>query len=135
MLTARPATESDLPYVLNSFVQEYKRSPYADGLTRSQVRALLVAILQKADWACSILCESEIPDEILSFIVWKSPTEIAWLSTKGLFRHKGLAHQMLTAIGATPGRIKTTFLPTPAFSRSVRAKGWTLLHRPYLGVL
>lgn len=135
MLIARPATQEDVAFVLNSFSHEFSRSVYSDGLARVQVRQLMVTILQRPDWNATILCESEVPDEILGYIVWRSPTQIAWLQVKGRYRRQGIAHALLAAIGAQPGPVKATFLPSPAFARSLRAKAWDLLHRPHQGLI
>lgn len=141
MLIARPATVDDVAYILKSFVLGFRGSPYAEGLTHSQIRGLMVALLESASWNATCLVESEVPDEIISFVVWKSPTEIAWIHTKGRFRPvKGMAKRLLTMIGAKAfeapfgvARIKTPFVPSPQFSRRARARGWILLHRPWMG--
>jgi GNAT superfamily N-acetyltransferase len=134
MLTPRPAGQDDLPFILDSFTNEYSRSVYADGLARTQVRQLMVTILSRPDWNCTVLCESDVADEILAYTVWRDPHHVAWLHVKGRYRHQGIARRLLAAIEAVPGAIKATFIPSPAFARSVRSHGWNLLHRPWQGI-
>ena len=133
MLVARPATEADVPFVLSSFVHDAKRAPSMSYLERGQTRSLMCALLKNAEWNVTILADDGTPDEIFGFVVWRSPTEIAWIHTKGIYRGKGLriASRLLAAIGAVPGPINVVFLSTGKFSKWARTKGWKLKHQPY----
>lgn len=135
MLTVRPSVDTDLPFVLDSFVLDYRGVPYVEGLTRSQVRNLMVSLLAVPGWSCSILCEDSEPDEIIGYIVSKAADVIAWLHVKARYRKRGMAKRLLNAIGARPGPIRTPNPPAPKFARTVRARGWRIHHRPYLDIL
>ena len=133
MITTRPATPEDLPYILDTFARSYRQAPCAEGLGHRQVRELLVRYLLDPAWATTILADDEVPDEILAFVVWKTPSTIAWIQTKGPYKRRGLATKLLTTIGAHRGRaIRTPFVPSPAACRALRSKGWPLLHRPWI---
>jgi len=135
MLIVRKATEGDLAFVLDSFTKDYARVPYTEGLTRSQVRNLMVTLLSAPGWCCSILCDDEERDEIIAYAVWKAKDVIAWLHVKGIYRRRGMAKRLLNAIGARPGPIRTPNPPGSKLARAARARGWQIHPRPYLDLL
>jgi len=80
----------------------------------------------------AILCPDEdIPDEIASWAVWRSPTEIFWISTKPRYEGLGFACALLKHIVAAPGPIYTPIVPNRLATRA-REHGYRLLARPYM---
>jgi len=135
MLTIRPYTPDDLPLILDSFVRDYVRVPYVAGLTRSQVRGLMVSLLSAPGWTCSVLCDDETPDEIIAYAVHRGPQEIAWCHSKGIYRGRKLTLQLLTAVGCTRAlAVMTPFMPDPKAARALHARGWRLRFRPWIAV-
>lgn len=138
MIAARPATADDIPFVLDSWRRDFTKSVYAQGLTHAEVRGLMAKLLHSRHWNCSILHETDVPGEIICWAVWHSQREVAWIHTKGIFRRKGMAKRLHAAIcngdQSLRGDIMTQFIPSPAFARRARAKGWNLLHRPWAGL-
>jgi len=134
MLIVRPATDGDLAFVLDSFVLDYRSVPYVEGLTRSQVRQLMVSLLS-AGWTCSILCDDGEPEEIIAYAIHRAAQEIAWCHAKAPYRRHGMTRLLLAHVGTTRTRpIVTTFAPAPKLARVLRSSGWRLRHRPYLGI-
>ncbi len=135
MLTVRPATGDDFAYVLDSFVHEFSASVYADGLSRSRVRRLILDAWD-AGFSTWIMCEPETPDEIVAWALVRTPTinrEVAWVHTKGIYRRHGIARELLVRLGVARGKVLTPFIPSPKFAREARKHGWNLCHRPWMG--
>lgn len=132
MLTVRHATGDDIPYVLDSFVHEFASSVYADGLSWTQVRKLILDCTDSG-FSVHVLCESETPEEIMAWCLKRNAGEVAWVHTKGKYRRHGVARELLHQLGVERGKIKTPFIPSPAFAREARKHGWNLCHRPWMG--
>lgn len=138
MLKLRDITQDDVPFILDSFTEEFSQSVYASGLTRSRVRKLLHDMLFDG-WGsiAQVLCESDTPDEIIAWVAHRLDSggvDVIWVHTKGIYRRKGFAKMLLGMVGVRPGNVKTPFIPSPKFARLARQHGWNLLHRPWMGM-
>jgi len=82
MLIRDPQPE-DLALVHDSWYRAVRDNcPAVHGCSREFLIAMLDAVLADSRWRVAILCPDEdIPDEIASWAVWRSPTEIFWIST------------------------------------------------------
>jgi hypothetical protein len=128
----REAADEDLALILDSFTRSYWPSPYAQGHTFLFVRAMFERVLASPAWQTDVLCDPEIPDEILGFVVHRSPAVIAWLQVKHLYRQRGHARALLEHVDAPRGReIRCPFL-LPHIAQLAAQHGYMLRFRPYL---
>lgn len=132
MLQIRNAEESDMAYVYDSFTRSMRDSVYCEGMSHRDVRELLARLLAGQTWLCTVMVDSQSPDTIIAYVVWKTTTDVAWLQVRGTFSGLGIGHKLLAQIGVSRGVINTPFIPSPAFSRTCRRHGWFLHHRPWM---
>jgi len=86
----RQPEPADMPLVQDSFWRAVMNTvPAARGVSRAFLVSMLDRCLASPRWQAVILCpDPETPDEIGGWAVWRSPTEILWLSVKP--RYHGL---------------------------------------------
>lgn len=129
-LTISRARPDDIPFVIQSWLRAYRRSPWAGvipnnlydqtyGETINQLfnRGLRVKVLQNA--ANPGLIVAWIAYEVLP----RGEIVVHFLFTKPLYRKKGLAKALLADIGANDGSFLYTFkTPAARYFRSARFK-------------
>jgi hypothetical protein len=94
----RAATDNDIPYIFSSWLKSYKATlpNVPTNIYYTQQHKVIEDILAKSQTI--ILCSSEDPDQIFSYVVFEATTEqttIHWLNTKYSFRRLGFATQLL----------------------------------------
>lgn len=126
----RRGTEREWSLAFDSFIEEYRDSPAAQGCSRGTLSALFGSYL--AQWRYLVACEPETPEEIMGFIVASSQGAVAWIQVKHQYRKLGVASALLDAAAVTTGKVLTPFLPGGALNAQLRAKGYHLCHRPWM---
>jgi ribosomal protein S18 acetylase RimI-like enzyme len=131
-LIVRQATTSDYPYITDSFWRTYLReSSYARGSRPKQLIRTIETLIARHDWHVSVLCFDDLADEIIGWVLWRSPTEIGWIDVKGSYRGQGLAKRLLDHVGVERGNVACAFLTRKA-TMAAQRRGFVLWFRPYL---
>lgn len=131
-LVIRQGTTQDYPYVTDSFWRTYLReSTFAKGCRPKQLIRSIETLIARPGWNVSVLCFDDLPDEIIGWALWRSPTEIAWVDIKGPYRGQGLAKKLLDHVGVIAGDVACAFV-TKRASVEAQRKGLILWFRPYL---
>jgi GNAT superfamily N-acetyltransferase len=127
----RKGTEREWVLAFDSFLEEYRSAPAAQGATRGVLAGLFGAYLMQ--WRYLVACEPDTPEEIMGFIVAPlTAGTVAWVQVKAQYRRKGVARALLAYVGAKPGKVLTPFLPGGALNAQLREKGYRLCHRPWM---
>lgn len=126
----RRGTESEWALAFDSFLEEYREVPAAQGTTRGVLAGIFSVYLLQ--WRYLVACEPETPEEIMGFIIASSRGAVAWMQVKAQYRRKGVAKALLNAAEVSKGKVLTPFLPGGALNAQLREKGYHLCHRPWM---
>jgi len=128
-IVTRPGQESDYPYVIDSFLHGFRQEPWSQGCDNDFLTGLMKRMLYNYEkWHLTCLIEDSVPSEILGYVVWKSPQDIAWLCIKRVVHGQGLSRKLLEAVGCDTKRdVNCAFITAKAMKKS-----GSLRFRPYL---
>lgn len=131
----RAGRDDERPLVLQSFVREYRRSPYAKEVPPNALAAMMTRLLDA--WGFLVAVEPET-DEVLGFIVSGSGNRVGWLQVKRPYRRLGVARLLVAAAGIQRGDVLTPFfLPGKTDSGTridhlASSHGFELKFRPWM---
>ena len=132
----RKGTESEWALAFDSFLEEYRSAPAAQGATRGVLAGIFGAYLMQ--WRYLVACEPDTPEEVMGFIIAapngssRTPA-VAWVQVKAQYRKRGVARNLLQHVGVSPRcAVLTPFLPGGALNAQLREKGYRLCHRPWM---
>lgn len=105
----RPATEGDLPFIVDSWMRSYSKSvtvarPIYDRFQRELIERLLKAS------TVLVACNSESPSQLFGYVVAQRRGAVVvlhYVYVKQIFRHFGIAAALLSHVGAQ-GRCQYT---------------------------
>lgn len=133
----RAGRDDERPLVLQSFVREYRRSPYAKDVPHNALAAMMTRLLDA--WGFLVAVEPET-DEVLGFIVSRAPDCLAWLQVKRPYRRRGVASALVACAGICPGRVLTPFFMPGKLDSGVRidhlaqSHGCEIKFRPWMAL-
>ena len=125
-----PATEAHERFILDSFVREYSKAPYARGATWKRLADQLKVFLACPSWDCDVAVAPEDPDEIMGYLIHRGTTCAAWLHVKSIYRTVGVARALLD-YAQMDSEVLCQFV-TPKAIAIATANGMTLRFRPML---
>jgi hypothetical protein len=104
----RPPEASDLNFILSSWAESFRKSPWSgalsDKLYFDSCRAHVEEVLSRP--TCQVLClvapGEKPPHDILGYACWQ-PGVLHYVYVKHLFRKTGIAKSLLSRIGITGG--------------------------------
>lgn len=127
----RAATDNDIPYIFSSWLKSYKATlpNVPTNIYYSQQHKVIEDILAKSQTI--ILCSSEDPNQIFSYIVFEATTEqttIHWINTKYTYRRLGFAQQLLDLLPTDAPK----FYTHQARAASTIANKYDISYNPFL---
>jgi len=132
----RDADQEDLPLIYNSWLKQYRESPFSYGVSNgvfySQHRKLIDHLITKA--TLKICCDPNDPTKIYSWAcgeVYDTPV-IHFVYTKKPHRNKGLCKMLLAEFGWEPGThvVSTHFMKYKNSKYLNKEK--KIIYNPYL---
>lgn len=110
----RPPTPTDENFILSSWLESYRRSPWSGVLPDTAFydshRTHLQSIVSRP--ATSILCcyaPSEAPpNDLFGWVCWEGGT-LHYIYIKHLYRKMGVAKALLARTGLDPAKVVTTY--------------------------
>lgn len=135
-IVVRDAVQEDLPLIYNSWLKQYRESPFTVGISNSvyytQHRKLIDGLISRAE--IKIACDSNDPTKIYSWACgerYEVPV-IHFAYTKKPYRNCGLAKILLKELGCTDDdHIVTTHFMKYRNSRQ-NNKDKKIVYNPYL---
>jgi hypothetical protein len=133
----RAGRDDERPLVFQSFIREYRRSPYAKDVPAEVLMVMLTRLLEA--WGFTVAVEPDA-DEVLGFIVAQAPNRVGWLQVKRPYRRNGVARALITATGIERGDVLTPFfLPGKTDSgtridRLASSHGYEIRFRPWMAL-
>ena len=132
----REGVQEDLPLVYNSWLKQYRESPFTVGVSNGvyyeQHRKLIDALVSRAE--LKIACDPSDPTKIYSWAcgeLYEVPV-IHFVYTKKQYRDCGLAKLLLASLGCTEeNHIITTHFVKYKNSRQLN-KDRKIVYNPYL---
>jgi len=132
----RDATQEDLPLIYNSWLKQYRESPFSVGISNSvfysQHRKVIDHLLSRA--IIKVACDTQDPTKIYSWAcgeVYDTPV-LHFAYTKKEYRNKGLCKLLLAEFGWSLGNhIITTHFMKYKNSRQ-QNKEKKIVYNPYL---
>lgn len=128
----RAMRETDKAHVYRSFVQSYRKSPYAEGMTGAFLASLLDKMLALG-WAVEIACVENDEEVIAGWMLYNYATgACGYVFVKPELRRCGIA-RALWGRHCGMAAMKVPFLVTsPNVASIVEHRGGRLLWRPYI---
>lgn len=117
----RPQVESDLNFILSSYAESFRRSPYSgvlpDKAYYDAARDHFSQIMKREN-AQTLLCVAEgeaPPNDLFAWVVWE-PGVLHYVYVKHLFRGMGVARDLLRRTGLDPTKATCTYTHRTKFS-------------------
>lgn len=135
-VTIRPGYQPDYNHILTEFRSEYRHSHHGKPMSEKLIGACLMTLIASPDWKLDVAVPMNGSDEIYGWIL-HSGRNVAWVSTKVLYRRHGVARALLKLIGVEGGEVFTPFLAnrndvSNDFTSFAASKGFKIRHRPHL---
>lgn len=102
----REFAPGDLAYLMSTWLRDLRESdpsPLPDDLYFPAVRSLVERLLSDPQVRCTIAAASDMPNEILGYVVAIPKELILWTHVRKGLRGRGLAKQLLMAVECPPG--------------------------------
>lgn len=126
----REFAPGDLAYLMSTWLRDLRDadpSPLPDDLYFPAVRALVERLLSDSTVRCTIAAASDMPDEILGYVVAIPRELVIWTHVRKGLRGRGLAKLLLQSADCPPGTpaawstaLSKIRLSNPARGRSIR---------------
>lgn len=123
----RPATLLDEPFIHETFYEGFKDSPWRGDIRPSD---LLAPVLKS--WWVTICTLTDVPDQIIGFVIWSSSNDIAWIATRPAAWRHGAMTAMLKHIGTDMTKEINAAFATPVMMNEAKKRGIRLRFRPYM---
>lgn len=133
----RAGRDDERPLVFQSFIREYRRSPYAKDVPAEVLMVMLTRLLEA--WGFTVAVEPEA-NEVLGFIIARAPNRVAWLQVKRPYRRHGVARALVMAAGIERGDVLTPFFLPGKTDSGVRidhlasSHGYEIRFRPWMAL-
>lgn len=126
----RPATEADHRFIIDSFIREYSKSPYARGATWKRLADKMRLLLTAPSWSCDVACPPTDETEIMGYVVRRESRAVGWLHVKAIWRRMGVATALVES-AALSQEVLAAFVSS-GISELASSRGIMVRFRPYL---
>lgn len=115
----RPATEADLGFLRDPWVQEMRHSPWSRGVPDDvyfpEMKAFVGRVLRRS--YTLIACNPEDPTHVFGFVTFERPNVVHWIYVKRAYQRVGLGQALLDAAKLAGGKLIATQASSACFDK------------------